>query len=68
MLSEPGSPFIELWLDSYKTFRSKGKDEFWVEHSVKVPFELAEQHPGLLTILEPYAFHYPAYDPKGLKW
>jgi len=68
MLSEPGAPFIELWLNSYKTFRSKGKDEFWVEHSVKVPFQLALEHPSLVTILEPYAFHYPAYDPKGLAW
>jgi hypothetical protein len=68
MLSEPGSPFIDSWLDSYKTFRSKGKDEFWVEHSVKVPYELAKQTPELVTILEPFAFHYPAYDPKGLAW
>jgi hypothetical protein len=68
MLSEPGAPYIKLWLDSYKTFRSKGKDEFWVEHSVKVPYQLAIQHPSLVTILEPFAFHYPAYDPKGLAW
>jgi hypothetical protein len=68
MLSKPGAPFIELWLDSYKTFRSKGKDEFWVEHSVKVPYQLALEHPSMVTILEPYAFHYPAYDPKGLAW
>lgn len=68
MLSSPRSGFIELWLRSYKSFRSKGKDEYWVEHSVKVPYELAQQHPNLVTMLEPYAFHYPAYDPKGLKW
>jgi hypothetical protein len=68
MLSVPHSRFIELWLASYKSFRSTGKDEYWVEHSVKVPYELALQHPEYLTILEPYAFHFPAYDPKGLKW
>jgi Glycosyltransferase sugar-binding region containing DXD motif len=68
MLSAPGSRFVEIWLESYATFRSKGKDEFWVEHSVKVPYELAQKHPDLLTILEPSAFHYPAYDPKGLAW
>lgn len=68
MLSAPGSRFVEIWLNSYASFRSKGKDEFWVEHSVKVPYELAQQNPGLLTILEPSAFHYPAYDPKGLAW
>lgn len=68
MLSAPGSRFVEMWLDNYVTFRSRGKDEFWVEHSVKVPYELAQKHPDLLTILEPEAFHYPAYDPKGLAW
>ena len=68
MLSEPGNKFLSLWLDSYKNFRSKGKDEYWVEHSVKVPFELSKQYPDLLTILEPEAFHYPGYDHKGLKW
>ncbi len=68
MLSAPGSRFVDIWLNSYATFRSKGKDEFWVEHSVKVPYELAQQNPELLTILEPAAFHYPAYDPKGLAW
>lgn len=68
MMSEPHSPFIELWLDSYKTFRSKGKDEFWVEHSVKIPYEISKHHPKLVTILEPEIFHFPSYDPKGLKW
>lgn len=68
MLSAPGSRFVEMWLDNYVTFRSRGKDEFWVEHSVKVPYELAQKHPDLVTILEPEAFHYPAYDPKGLAW
>lgn len=68
MLSAPGSRFIEHWLNSYKTFRSRGKDEFWVEHSVKIPYELARQFPEIVTILEPYAFHYPSYDPKGLRW
>ena len=67
MMAEPGSRFIELWLSSYKNFRSKGKDEFWVEHSVKVPFQLAGENPDIVTILEPQAFHYPCYDPKGLK-
>lgn len=68
MLSEPGSTFVSLWLDSYRTFRSKGKDEYWVEHSVKIPYELSKQHPRLVTVLEPEAFHFPGYDPKGLRW
>lgn len=67
MLSAPGSRFISLWLESYRSFRSRGKDEYWVEHSVKIPYLLSMEHPELLTILEPYAFHYPGYDAKGLK-
>lgn len=67
MMSEPGSDFISVWLDGYHNFRSKGKDAFWVEHSVKLPYELSLKHPEWLKALDPFAFHYPGYDPKGLK-
>lgn len=67
MMSEKNSDFISLWLDGYHSFRSKGKDEFWVEHSVKLPYELACLHTEWLKVLEPYAFHYPGYDAKGLR-
>jgi len=53
MMSEKSSEFAKIWLDAYKTFRSKGKDEYWGEHSVKVPLDLAKQYPHLLHI-EPY--------------
>lgn len=68
LLSEPNSEFINIWLQSYRTFRSKGKDEYWIEHSVKIPYELAHQHPDKITLLSPYFFHYPLYDKKGLSW
>lgn len=67
MMSEKNSAFISLWLEGYHNFRSKGKDEFWVEHSVKLPYELSAKHPDLVKVLDPYAFHYPGYDAKGLK-
>lgn len=66
LLSEKNSPFTGLWLDSYKTFRSKGHDEYWDEHSVKVPLELSKKHPELLTRLGPYNFHFPLWDDEGL--
>ena len=66
LLSERNSPFLDLWLDSYKTFRSKGHDSYWDEHSVKMPLELSKKNPGLLTELSPYCFHFPLWDDDGL--
>ena len=67
LFSEAGSEFVNLWLDSYSSFRSKGRDKFWNEHSVKIPEKLAAAHPGLLRIEGPYSFHYPLYDAPGLR-
>jgi hypothetical protein len=58
--------FADLWLDTYKTFRSTGHDEHWDEHSVRMPRTISKLNPGLITELNPYAFHYPLYDPCGL--
>jgi glycosyl transferase-like sugar-binding protein len=67
ILSEPGAPFIEHWYDSYKTFRSKGTDEFFGEHPVLKPYELSKKYPELIHKISPYSFHYPLYDEFGLK-
>ena len=67
LLSEKNSEFVNLWLNEYKTFRSKGRDKYWNEHSVKVPERLAALHPEFITKLSPFAFHYPLYDKDGLK-
>lgn len=66
LLAEPGSQFIQLWLDRYRTFRSTGRDAFWGEHSGQISLMLARQHPRLVKILNGRAFHYPLYDPRGL--
>lgn len=67
LLSERDSEFVNRWLNEYKSFRSKGRDKYWNEHSVLVPERLAALYPGALTQLSPYAFHYPLYNPEGLK-
>jgi hypothetical protein len=67
LLSEKNSEFVNLWLDEYKSFRSKGRDKYWNEHSVRVPEKLAATHHEKITQLSPYAFHYPLYDKAGLK-
>ncbi|HEY6064453.1 MAG TPA: glycosyltransferase, partial [Chitinophagaceae bacterium] len=67
LLSEKNSEFVNLWLEEYKTFRSKGRDKYWNEHSVQVPERLAAIHTEKITQLSPYAFHYPLYDKAGLR-
>lgn len=67
ILAEPQSEFINLWLNSYRTFRSKKLfDEYWNEHSVRIPFELAKNNSHLVTILSVHHFFFPYYDEKGL--
>jgi hypothetical protein len=67
LLSEKNSEFVNLWLDTYSTFRSKGCDKYWNEHSVRMPQKLAEKYPDKVTILDPYAFYYPLYNKPGLE-
>lgn len=67
LLAEKNSPFVNLWLDTYSSFRSKGRDKYWNEHSVFVPGKLAAAHPDKITLLGPYAFHYPLYNKPGLQ-
>lgn len=67
ILSEKGSDFIKIWLESYKTFRSKGPDEFWGEHSVRMPLKLSREHPDKLRVLNYKTFHFPLYDDYGIK-
>ena len=67
LLSEKNSDFVNHWLREYKTFRSKGRDKYWNEHSVMVPERLAALYPASISKLSPYAFHYPLYDAAGLR-
>ncbi len=67
LLAEKESAFGNLWLNSYANFRSKGRDKFWNEHSVFVPGRLAKLQPDKVTIVSPYAFHFPLYNKPGLQ-
>lgn len=67
MAAEKQSEIVELWLNSYASFRSKGMDKYWNEHSVLVPEKLALAYPDKVTLLGPYAFHYPLYNRSGLQ-
>lgn len=59
ILAEAGAPFLQRWRDAYRTFRSRGQDEFWDEHSCRIPMRLAREHPDSVTILPPDAFFWP---------
>jgi hypothetical protein len=67
LLAEKNSAFVNLWLDTYSSFRSRGRDNYWNEHSVLIPIKLAKDHPDKVEILGPYAFHYPLYNAPGLQ-
>lgn len=61
MLSKPNSEFLLKWYNSYETFRSKGRDTYWDEHSVLKPLELSKIYPNEITILPHNNFFYPLW-------
>jgi GT2 family glycosyltransferase len=61
ILSKPKSEFALKWYDSYKNFRSTGRDKFWDEHSVIKPLELSKIYPDLIKILDHSSFFYPLW-------
>jgi mannosyltransferase OCH1-like enzyme len=61
ILSKKNSPFAIKWLESYKTFRSKGRDEYWDEHSVIMPYELSKTYSNEIKILNSNSFFYPLW-------
>ncbi|TXT08601.1 hypothetical protein VHUM_02729 [Vanrija humicola] len=57
IISEPGAAFIDRWLASYETFSA----EDWAGHSVRMPWQLARQHPDDLQVLNSRAFFWPMW-------
>jgi Glycosyltransferase sugar-binding region containing DXD motif len=66
ILAEPGSAFLRRWLNTFRTFRSAGLDEYWNEHGVVTPAKLATAHPDECVVLGWDAFFWPMYDPSSL--
>ena len=67
ILSEKNAEFLEIWLDAFRKFRSKGIDKYWDEMSVKKPLYLAIKNPNLINIESYRSFHYPMFYPKHLQ-
>jgi hypothetical protein len=66
ILAEPGSAFLKRWLNEYRSFRSKGRDEYWSEHSVTLPSKMAPLHPEEVLILSHKAFFWPLWTDEHL--
>lgn len=67
ILAEPGAPFLEKWYASYRSFRSKGYDDHWDEHSVKIPYQLSKEYPTEITTVPHRAFFEPTFLAEDLK-
>lgn len=75
ILSEARHPFLIEWRRRFRTFRSSGKDEFWDEHSVRIPLELAGIGPfgdrrhqrSDIEVLPAAGFFEPSFWPYELK-
>jgi mannosyltransferase OCH1-like enzyme len=67
MMAEKNSEFAKIWLSEYKSFRSKGHDKYWAEHSVALPMTLSGKYGDLLHIENYDSFHYPLYYPLSLR-
>jgi mannosyltransferase OCH1-like enzyme len=61
ILCKPNSYFAKKWLETYKTFRSKGRDEYWDEHGVLIPLELSKIYVNDILILDHNTFFYPLW-------
>ena len=68
ILAEPQSSFLCRWLDQYRSFRSRGEDKFYVEHSVQLPLKLARDYPEEITVLSHKAFNWPRCGASDLEW
>jgi hypothetical protein len=67
ILAQPNAQFLLRWYETYKNFRSTGKDQYWAEQSVHVPELLSKIYWDEITILDEKAFFTPSYDDEELK-
>ena len=58
IIAKPRNSFILKWIQSYSTFRSTGKDQYYDEHSVILPMKLALQRTDV-NVLPDNAFFFP---------
>lgn len=66
IMARNDSAFLARWWASYRDFDHR----CWNRHSVVLPWQLAQQHPEDIQVVDPYAFFYPGHaDPvHGYLW
>ncbi|OCF40483.1 hypothetical protein I317_05721 [Kwoniella heveanensis CBS 569] len=57
IIARQNAEFLNRWLASYDGFR----EDKWTEHSVEMPWTLAQMYPTLLTVLSERAFFWPLW-------
>ncbi|WVQ82214.1 hypothetical protein IAT38_004342 [Cryptococcus sp. DSM 104549] len=57
IVARKGAEFLERWLGSYEGFR----EDKWTEHSVEMPWTLAQMYPTLVTVLSERTFFWPLW-------
>jgi hypothetical protein len=62
MVGKPNAKFSTEWLSHYDYFRSKGRDDLWDFHSVKLPWLLMSRNPEQILVLDHKAFFYPLWN------
>ena len=67
ILSEPHHPFVERWLEKFRSFRSTGCDQFWNESAVVWPWQVYCENGEGATVLPPDAFFKPDWSKQGLE-
>ena len=67
IMAKPQSSFLRIWYDTYRYFRSHGKDVFWGEQSIKVSGMLSQIYRDKITCLDEEYFFLPSYNSEGLR-
>lgn len=57
IVARPGSTFVKRWLETYEAF----DDKQWADHSVRIPWTLAQLYPTTVTVLSERAFFWPMW-------
>ncbi|KAL7421719.1 hypothetical protein Q5752_003490 [Cryptotrichosporon argae] len=63
IVARPGAAFLRLWLASYDSFDERR----WADHSVTMPWTLAQLYPTTVTVLSERAFHWPLWTPDHVR-
>jgi tetratricopeptide (TPR) repeat protein len=61
MMGKPSAHFSTEWLSHYDYFRSRGRDDLWDYHSVKLPVLLMCKYPGSIHVLDYRKLFYPLW-------